>query len=191
MAIITLGGHLGAGKTTVSGILAELLGYEELYVGSIMRGLAAEHGQSIEEFFRDLGNDPALERSIDERQRKSMQERDNVIVQGRLAWFFAKGSPFKVLNVFLAVEPQIGVERLAKKPENAGKSVAEVEHGAEQRRGDELQRYKNLYGVDNFLDPAHYDLLIDTSHVNQIEVAMKIIAKMQLGGMNPILKGGV
>ena len=42
MAIITIGGNPGSGKTTLAVKLAAFLGYEELYVGGIFRELAAE-----------------------------------------------------------------------------------------------------------------------------------------------------
>jgi len=42
---------------------------------------------------------------VDQRQATLMREKDNLIVQGRIAWYFAKSSPFKIFNVFLAVDP--------------------------------------------------------------------------------------
>jgi cytidylate kinase len=65
--IITIGGNLGAGKTTLAGKLAAALGYEELYVGGIFREMAAEKRLSIEEFYAQIKNDPALEREVDQR----------------------------------------------------------------------------------------------------------------------------
>src|SRR5579872_5714540 len=109
--IITIGGNLGAGKTTLATRLAKMLGYQELYIGGIMREMAAEQQMTIEEFYKRLRHNPELERSVDERQAKLMHEKDNLVVQGRVAWFFAKESPFKVFNLFLGVSPEVGARR--------------------------------------------------------------------------------
>ena len=51
MAIITIGGNVGAGKTTLASKLAEALGYEDLSMGGLFREIAAERGMTIEEFY--------------------------------------------------------------------------------------------------------------------------------------------
>lgn len=178
MAIITLGGHLGSGKTTVSGILAKLLGYKELYIGGIMRELAEERAQTIEQFFEDLRNDPALERSIDAVQEKLMREEEGWIIQGRMAWHFSRGSPFRILNIFLAVNPNEGARRMSQRPEYAGKSVEEIKKLADGRVAVERERYNLLYGIPDFLDKNHYDLVIDTTDLAPEEVAKRIVDEL-------------
>jgi len=179
MAIITIGGHVGAGKTTLASRLAKELGYEELYMGGLFRQIAAERGMTIEEFYADLKNDPKLEQSVDERQAKLMREKDNLVVQGRVAWFFAKGSLSTVFNIFLAVDPIIGAERTAHRPENTGRAVAEVKRANADRTRVEVERYRNLYGIDNVLDAGHYDYVLDTSHLTEDEALAKIIEKIK------------
>ena len=75
---------------------------------------------------RNLKNDPALEQAVDQRQATMMREKDDLIVQGRVAWYFAKSSPFKVFNILLTVSPVIGAERVGEKKENIGKTADEV-----------------------------------------------------------------
>jgi len=175
--IITIGGNLGAGKTTLAARLSKTLGYEELYIGGIMRQMAAEQKMTIEEFYQRLRHNPELERSVDERQAKLMREKDNLIIQGRVAWFFAKGSPFKVLNVFLAVSPEVGAQRTKQRTENKDVSaVAEVAAANNLRVKLELERYKTLYDIENFLDPAHYDFVLDTTNLTIEEVEHKVLA---------------
>src|SRR5581483_1427896 len=99
--IITIGGDFGSGKTTLAAALAQTLGYDELKVGNIVRMMAADRGVKIDEFSELLKTDPELERLVDEQQVHAMKERDNRVIQSRLAWFFAKESPFKVFNVCL------------------------------------------------------------------------------------------
>jgi len=179
MAIITLGGHLGAGKTVLAGKLATALGYEELYMGGLFRELAAEQGMSIEVFYQAIERNPELEKSLDRRQADIMRTKDNMIVQGRIAWFFAKESPFAVFNVCLTVDPHIGAERSAKRPENMKKPIEAVLRANEERSQRELDRYRALYGIDDFLDPGHYDFVLDTTRLTEEGVLRRVIEKIK------------
>jgi len=179
MAIVTIGGHVGAGKTTLASRLAKALGYEELYIGGIFRELAAERGMTIEEFYARLKDDPKLEQSIDERQAKLMREQDDLVVQGRVAWFFSKGSMFTVFNVFLAVSPEAGAARSLLRSENAGRSESDMRRANAERMRHEVERYRKLYDIENFLDPGHYDFVLDTSDLAEDEVLDIVIAKLK------------
>jgi cytidylate kinase len=177
--IITIGGNLGAGKTTLAGRLSKTLNYEELYIGGIMREMAAEQRMSIEEFYKRLKHNPELERSVDERQAKLMKEKDNLIVQGRVAWFFGKNSPFKVFNIFLTVSPEVGAQRSRQRPENKEIESVEVMMTMDEVRVKlELERYRALYGIENFLDPAHYDFALDTTNLTVDEVERKVSSEI-------------
>jgi predicted cytidylate kinase len=178
MAIITIGGDVGAGKTTLASRLAKKLGYEELYMGGLFRQIAAERGMTIEDFYGALKNDPELEKSVDDRQTKLMREKDNLVVQGRMAWFFAKESPFTVFNIFLGVDRMIGAKRTAERNENAGRSIEELIEANALRKQHELERYNTLYGVKNFLDHGHYEFTLDTSHLTEDEVLDTILKEI-------------
>ncbi len=179
MAIITIGGNVGGGKTTLANKLAPLLGYEQLYIGGLFREIAAERGMTIEDFYIALKNDPELEREVDERQRKLMQEKDNLVVQGRVAWYFAKESPFPVFNIFLAVEPATGVMRTSQREENAGRTLEDLAHANALREKTERERYRALYGIEDFLDIAHYNFVLDTTEMSEDEVVKEMLAKIK------------
>ena len=40
-----------------------------------------------------------------------MNEKRNLVVQGRIAWYFAKKNNYPSLNIFLTVDPHIGAVR--------------------------------------------------------------------------------
>ena len=179
MAIITLGGNIGSGKTHISKKLAEYLKYEEFNVSQLFRSLAAKEGLTIDEFYPKLKHDPRLERSIDDLQAKLFREKDNLVAQGRIAWHFAAQSPFRAVNVFLAVNPEIGAERISDRPEYIGKNNAEIVRLIAARETEERMRYKNLYGIEDHLDPKHYNLLVDTTHLTPDEVTAAILEHSQ------------
>src|SRR3989344_2592842 len=82
MAVICVGGHLGAGKTTLCKKLAKHLGYHYSYAGGMFREMAKERGLTIEEFYSQLVTDPVLEKSVDDRQIDLMMSRDGLIMEG-------------------------------------------------------------------------------------------------------------
>lgn len=174
--IITIGGHPGAGKTTLAKDLSEALGYEQLYVGGIFRDMAAEKNLSIEQFYAQLKDDPAIEQAVDNRQATMMREKDNLIVQGRVAWYFAKSSPFKVFNILLTVSPATAAARTGEKKENVGRTTDEMIVATAEREKMERERYSILYGVENHLDPAHYDFVLDTTSLTPKETFDKVMA---------------
>jgi predicted cytidylate kinase len=176
--IITIGGNVGAGKTTLAARLSKALGYKELYMGGLMREIAEERGMPIEEFYTKLKAEPDLEQSLDDRQAKMMREHDNLVVQGRLAWFFAKGSPFQVFNILILVDPEVGAQRSGQRPENSGREIGELLTANADRTRTELKRYHELYGIENFLDERHYDFKFDTTGFTEDEVLDRVLAEI-------------
>ncbi len=175
MPIITLGGNVGAGKSHIASKLASALGYEEFNVSKFFRSMADKEGLTIDEFYSRLKNNPELERAIDRIQVQTLKEKDNMIVQGRLAWHFAKESPFQVFNVFLAVSPETMADRIAARPEYVSQSREELLRLAAAREAEERSRYQTLYGIENHLDRGHYDFVLDTTNLTPEEVVARIL----------------
>jgi predicted cytidylate kinase len=179
MAIITISGKIGSGKTTLASKLERALGYKGLYIGHIFREMARKEGIPIEAFYARLEKDAELEKSVDEEQLKVINKEDNLIVQGRIAWFLAKQSIFTVFNIFLTVDPNIGALRSGKRKENAGRSVEEMIQANAAREATERKRYQALYGIENYEDPKHYDFVLDTSKFTEEELSAKVLGKIK------------
>ncbi len=177
--IITIGGDIGAGKTVLAARLAKALGYEELYMGGIFREMAAEKAMTIERFYDALRTDPAAEREADDRQRQLMRERDNLVVQGRISWYFAKESHFRAWNILLKVDPVIGAQRSGQRPENAGRSAEEMIAATAERARHEQEHYRALYGIEDHRDPRHYDFILDTSDLSEEEVFKRTMEEIK------------
>ncbi len=184
MAILTIGGNIGSGKTTLAARLAKALGYEELHMGNLFREMAREEGISIETFYAALKDDPDLERSLDEKQRKLMVSKGDLVVQGRIAWFFAKESPYASFNMFLSVDPKIGAARSGQRKENEKESVQKMIQDNKEREAVERERYRALYGIENYQDAGHYDLVLDTTRLTEDELFKTILEKVRekMGG---------
>lgn len=172
-----MSGYPGAGKTTFCKKAAEALNYEYVSTGKIFRGLAAELGLSIEEFNKKIASDPELEREIDERQKKVMMIKDNIIVDGRMAPFFE--IPFKAINVLLKVDPKESARRQLIRKDNAEMTVEEVVENTKGRVESEGGRYRTLYGIQNHFDEKYFQVIVDTTSFSPEETFRITIEKIK------------
>ena len=161
VAIIRVGGNLGAGKTTVCKKLAEYLGYRYFNTGGVFREMAKERGLTIEEFYSQIASETTLEKEVDNRQIELMTTGDNLIVEGRIAAFLP--CSFKAVNIFLKVSEKEGVSRMLKREENKERSFEEVLNLSRRRVKEERTHYGALYGIKDHLDERKYNIIIDTT----------------------------
>ena len=174
MAIIRVSGFVGSGKTTLSKLLAEKLGYGYHYTGQIFRDMARERGLSIEEFYEQMQNDPDLEKSVDIKQMQLMLGNDNIVVQGRMAPFlppfnhigersFIRGNS---INVFIDVDIAEGARRQLSRQENQGRSLEEMVILSRRRIMTEKKRLKDLYGIENCFDHSKFNVVLNTTKLS-------------------------
>lgn len=126
-------------------------------------------GISISEFDA-LGEKPENQKEFDlkyEEYQKNLPLESKIILDSRLG-FLCQPAAFKV---FLDVEDSIASERI-RHDERATDSFASAEEAllvTQKRNRDTQLRYLKLYNID-WLDPMHYDLVIDTSSKTPQEV---------------------
>lgn len=170
--IISFSGAVGSGKSTVAERLAQDLGLKRYYMGALRREAAKKRGLTLAEY-NELGEtDPATDREVDEYQRELGKKEDNFIIEGRTSWYFIPHS----LKIYLDVDPKEGARRVygalkKKNDRNEDKplnSLEEVAESADRRFESDRRRYQKYYGVD-VNDSAHYDLFLDTTHLNPEE----------------------
>ena len=63
--IISIAGDLASGKTTVTNMMADELGYTVYKNGEYFRKLAAEHNMSVTEFNKYVEGHPEIDRQIE------------------------------------------------------------------------------------------------------------------------------
>src|SRR5512135_2381569 len=91
--IITITGTPGAGKTSVAKELAKRLGMKFYSVGAIRGQMAIDRGITIHEL-NAMGTESDV--IADQKQKELGASGENLIIEGRLSWFFIPDS-FKVL----------------------------------------------------------------------------------------------
>jgi cytidylate kinase len=172
--IISITGDLGSGKSTVSHLLRERLGYDYVYTGNIQREIAKRYNMTTLELNKYSETHPEIDEEIDT-TFKSLNDSNHLIVDSRLAWFFIP----KSFKIFLKTDIAVSAQRISSDIWRETENYASQDEAIDKivaRKESEIKRYMNLYGVD-CSDLSNFDHVIDTSYISPEEVADNIIAK--------------
>lgn len=172
--IISIAGDLSSGKTTVTRLMQETLGYEIYRNGEYFRKLAAESNMSVTEFNEYVKDHPEIDRQIEQSAKDYASTRENLIIDARLGWYAVPDS----FKIYLTVDIDEAAKRAfldpnRKKTENF-QSVEEQKQDMIKRFNLENERYFELYGVHKE-DLNNYDLVLDTTKLKPDEVNKLII----------------
>ncbi|OYT27409.1 MAG: cytidylate kinase [Candidatus Altiarchaeales archaeon ex4484_96] len=151
--IVTVGGLVGAGKSTLGKGLAKKYGLDYISAGQVMRDLAKQKNMSLQQYSSIAEENPEIDRLIDEEQKKAAH--DNCVVDGRLAAYFIEDAD---LRVWLTAPADVRATRIASR-ENI--TVTESGKRIRNREKSERIRYKQIYDI-KLDDLSIYDLVINT-----------------------------
>lgn len=172
--IISIAGDLSSGKTTVTKLMQETLGYEIYRNGEYFRKLAANMGMSVTDFNIYVKEHPEIDRQIEQSAREYAQNHENLIIDARLGWYAVPDS----FKVYLRVDVDEAAKRAFNDPNRKEtESFATVEEQKAdliKRFNLENERYYNLYGVRKE-DMSNYDFVLYTTELTPEEVNNKII----------------
>lgn len=155
--LLTVSGPPGSGKSTTAAGLAEAFGLEHISGGDIFRELAAERGYSPVEFNELAEEDDQIDRDLDRRLYEIAQERDDLLLESRLAgWLAAEQAD---IRIWLDAPLNIRAERIADREE---KAVAVAREETDRRELSEAKRYEEYYNID-IGDRGIYDIVYNTA----------------------------
>lgn len=178
---ITITGNLGSGKSSVAKMIREK-GYEFFSTGNIFRQLAMERGLSVEEFNEQVNEaasrgDRSIDKMIDDTTARIDAERDNVVIDSRLAWHFAPRS----FKVFIMTDINEASRRVfhdsLRADSEAYGSCDACRKALINRQKLETVRYKEIYDID-YYDMSNYDLVIESTDAPPEAVAQEILDRM-------------
>lgn len=196
--IITISGEPVSGKGTVVSKLKELYkksGYKVSVIntGALFRKAAIMeykkmHPEIESPLISVVEHDPDFADELEDLDRKfdtefmpnlvkefneKAGENEKLIIDSRLAWYFIPDT----FDIRLTVDSKIAGERVFKDKkrgkEDQFSSLEDATSLTKQRKQDEIDRYKKVYGID-LTDEDNYDLIINTSLVNADDV-IKVI----------------
>jgi cytidylate kinase len=169
MSIITIFGLAGTGTSSCGKLLAKKLSYEFLSTGNLFRMAAKEIGLELYDYEKLLNENPEKDREFDQKIKKIGEEKNNLIVDSRLAWYFIPHS----IKIKFTCPDNIRLKRICLRD---NLFLDEAKRVTFFRENSHMIRYKNLYQIENYTDDKNFDFVIDTS-VNTPEEIIKIILK--------------
>ena len=155
--LITVSGPAGSGKSTLAADLATRLGYENVSGGDIFREIAAERGLTPLELNELAEENDRIDRDLDARLRSTARERDDLVLESRLAGWMA--GDYADLRVWLDAPLEVRAARIA---DRENKPVETARQETVARSESEARRYREYYAVD-FEDLSVYDLVLNTA----------------------------
>jgi len=155
--LITVSGPAGSGKSTLAKSLADALDYQHVSGGDIFRTLADERELTPLELNRAAEEDDQIDRDLDRRLRDIAAERDDLVLESRLAGWMA--GDYADIKLWLTAPLDVRADRIAQR-ENKPFEQARTE--TEERSQSEARRYAEYYDID-FSDRSIYDLSINTA----------------------------
>ncbi len=169
---ITISGLVCTGTTTLSKLLAEKLGWERHSSGEMFREYCERHNLPIEQ--TSLRPD-SVTLEIDGMVKKKLQEEKNLIMEGWLTGFLAR-TISDVFKILLVCSPALRIDRLVNRDTM---TVEQAKEHLEVREQENFKKWQRIYKTDDFWDPQHYDLTIDTYANSKEETLQKTLEALR------------
>jgi CMP/dCMP kinase len=165
--ILTVGGEIGAGKSTVARRLAQALGLRYLSAGEIFREEARRRGLSLEELGRTAEQDPTIDRNLDAMQVEAARG-GHILIDSRLSGWLIDAD----LRVWLRAALPVRARRVASRD---GTSLQDALRDIEAREACERLRYREIYQID-MTDLSRYHVVLDTGMWSAEEIVEALLA---------------
>ncbi|MDY6761889.1 MAG: cytidylate kinase family protein [Candidatus Nanohaloarchaea archaeon] len=167
--LVTVSGLTGVGTGTLAAFLADEFGLEHIDAGQFFREKAEEYGLPIdeldarqEELEAEHGVD--LDTAWDRTALRYAFEKDDVLLEGRLTGVLLQD--IAPVRVWVECDAETVAQRIADRDNPAedlqGKDVDDLVTYVETRNQEQLQRYRDKYGIDP-TDKQYYNVVIDNS----------------------------
>ena len=171
--LLTVSGPPGAGKSTTVAALADAFDLEHVSGGDIFRDLADERGLTAVEFNRLAEEDDQIDRDLDHRLRTTAVERDDLLLESRLAGWLAGDAAD--LRLWLDAPIEVRAARIA---EREDKSAETALTETREREESEALRYREYYRID-IADLSIYDITLNTARWSESDVPDVLTAAVE------------
>lgn len=164
--IIAISGPAGSGTSTTSEKVAKKLELDFIGAGDIFREMAEKRNMSLSEFGEHAEKNPEIDKKIDKKQEEISRQKDNIVIEGRLAGWMTEAD----IKIWLKAPIELRAKRVAKRDQITEKEAIK---SIKKREKSEKKRYREFYDI-NISETSIYNLIVDTSKWSQDSV-VKII----------------
>lgn len=186
--VIAVGGPGGSGITTISKMLGEYFEVKHIYAGDLFRKAAKEKDiEHFEEFLQQIskgGN--SLDLEIDS-LLEEYANRGDIVIDSKIFGALAKVKNIPCdVSIWLDAKLNIKVKRhLAKEKYKGIKKIRrffEIRHNLKKRYRIDKEKYWRLYKIKYDKPNLYYNIVLDTSNMNEIETFDLILKNIKDGG---------
>lgn len=153
-----MSGLPGSGTTSLSRYVSERLGFSMISAGEVFRQLADEHNMGLAEFGRFAQENPKFDKMIDARQKEIAEQRDNIIVEGRLSGWMIENADLKI---WLYAPVGCRIKRIVFRDNIVDEKTAELI--TLERERCEAARYRSYYNIE-INDLSIYQIILNSGH---------------------------
>jgi len=186
--VIVVGGPGGSGITTISKMLANHFNIKHIYAGDLFRKAAKERDiEYFEEFLQQIskgGN--SLDLEIDG-LLEQYAEKGDVVIDSKVYGALARKKDLKCnVSIWLDAKQKVKVKRHLEKENIRGlkklKRRFEIKKRLKKRYKIDKERYWRLYKVRYDKPELYYNIVLDTSNMNEVDTFNLILEKIKDGG---------
>ena len=170
---IAISGLSGCGNTTVSNLVADKLGYEN--INYTFRNLSVEKGVSFADICRMAKSDDKFDFELDAKQVSIAMEHENCVLASRLSIWMLKDADFKC---YIDVSLDERSRRICKRE---GGTFEDKKRETSERDAFDTSRYKRLYDIDNTKPEGVADMIISGDDLSAEQIAEMIVCKVRQG----------
>ena len=167
---IAVSGRSGCGNTTVSKMIADVLGLR--FINFTFRTLAQERGVDLKKILELAAKNDDIDKEVDTRQVHLAREDGGCVLGSRLAIWMLKEADFKV---YLDASAEIRAQRILNRE---GGSLEEIAAFTAERDRQDHGRYKRIYNIDTN-DYSFADLIIDTGKYDPQQITDLILERIK------------
>lgn len=169
---IAISGLIGTGKTTLSRNLSEALGWEQLNVGEFFKDWFRKQGIPVEQTSKVPEE---MDREIDLDLKEKMKSANHMIFETKLAGYLAHD-----IDGFFKIHCIADFREMARRvAKREGIAVTEAKKSIRVRAKGLQEKFKRLYGVEDYLDEKYFDLVVDTTTKNKQEVLDFVLLELR------------
>ncbi len=175
---ITVSGKIATGTSTLARNLTNVLGWQYVNVGALQREFDRMHG--IHENKQGAASrSDKHEQQMEQLTKEKLTKESGLVYEAWLSGFVAREIPGVLKVLVICSSDAIRIDRVVNR-DNV--SVEEAKQWLKQRETENITKWHQLYGKQDFWNPKDYDLVIDTYSSGPLATLGKVLDKLGYQG---------